>query len=154
MVKPQLQSREKADKATIQQVCSVAPGLHHILVLVNLFPSGHHLDKWSLKLQKSLYGSRYAPHHWYEHLRSKLIQGLWCTQSKCNQCLFYGQDILIGIYVDDVIVVARTKNTLNDFIQHLRNIGFSLTHEGTLAEYLGINIRDKPNGTFDLMQLM
>jgi hypothetical protein len=49
--------------------------------------------------------------------------------------------------------VGPTKDALENFIQRLRDIGFSLTHDGSLAEYLGVTItRDKSNGTFELTQ--
>jgi Reverse transcriptase (RNA-dependent DNA polymerase) len=58
-----------------------------------------------------------------------------------------------GIYVDDVILIGPSKTAINTFIQCLRDVGFALTHEGNLAEYLGVHItHDKTKGTFELTQ--
>jgi hypothetical protein len=55
-------------------------------------------EKMCLRLVKSLYGLSVAPQLWFEHLRDNLT-ALGLTQSKHDQCLFYGSDIMVGATV-------------------------------------------------------
>jgi hypothetical protein len=109
-------------------------------------------ERTCLRLVKSLYGLSVAPRLWFEHLRDNLI-ALGLTQSKHDQCLFYGSDIMVGCYCDDVVVVARDEAAVSKFLANLKNRGFEFTKEEGLFKYLGIKLtRDDTAGTFTLTQ--
>jgi hypothetical protein len=79
--------------------------------------------------------------------------GIGLTQSKHDQCLFYGSDIMVGCYCDDVVVVAQDEAAVSKFLANLKGRGFEYTKEEGLIEYLGIKLtRDDSAGTFTLTQ--
>ena len=105
-----------------------------------------------LRLKKSLYGLAVAPRLWFEHLRDALLS-LGLRQSEFDPCLFYGSDILFGCFVDDGVIVAKSPAVAAKFIAKLEAMGFELTQEESLCEYLGINLtRDNNKRTFTLTQ--
>jgi hypothetical protein len=105
-----------------------------------------------LRLKKSLYGLSEAPRLWFQHL-TKALLSLGLKQSEFDSCLFYGKDILVGFHVDDAILVAKTPTAIDKLIEDLESIGFELTKEESLCDYLGIKMaRDDKKGTITLTQ--
>ncbi|WVZ76915.1 hypothetical protein U9M48_024833, partial [Paspalum notatum var. saurae] len=91
------------------------------------------------KLQKALYGLKQAPRAWYERLRKFLVdQGF--QMGSVDNTLFllkHGKYLLIvQIYVDDII-----------FVQHMSR-EFEMSMMGELQFFLGLQIRQTPQGTF------
>ena len=61
-----------------------------------------HRSDYVLKLEKILYGLKQASYNWSELLKSGLIQ-LGFTQSKVDPCLYFKDDVICAIYIDDTI---------------------------------------------------
>ena len=102
--------------------------------------------------QRSLYGLSVAPRLWFEHLRDLLLS-IGLVQSTFDQCLFYGQDMICGVFVDDLAVISKTSKIVDLFVAKLRSLGCELTKEDSLCEYLGIKlVRNNQAGTFTLTQ--
>jgi hypothetical protein len=97
-------------------------------------------DGMCLCLVKSLYGLLVAPRLWFEHLQDGLL-AIGLIQSKYNQCLFYGADILVACYSDDLPIVAKNEAAVERFLSALRGHGFEFTKEEGLFEYLGIKLK-------------
>jgi hypothetical protein len=118
-------------------------------------PRGFHSLKghnMCLELKKSLYGLSVAPRLWFEHLKRALLK-LGLKQSAHDSCLFYGKDLFMCCFVDDNIFVAKSIKLVDVFIAKLRAMGFELTKEDSLCEYLGIKmVRNETKGTITLTQ--
>ena len=117
-------------------------------------PRGFHANKGDmcLRLKKSLYGLTVAPRLWFEHLKSALVK-LGLKQSCFDPCLFYGRDLIMCCFVDDTVYVAKSSQVVDAFIAKLRAMGFELTKEDSLYEYLGIKMeRNERDGTIKLSQ--
>ena len=56
------------------------------------------------------------------------------------------------VYVDDVIAVSRESKVLDKLVSNLQKKEFVLTKDGTLNKYLGVNVKYKKNGSFELIQ--
>ena len=56
-----------------------------------------------------------------------------------DPCVFYKEDMIVLVYVDNMIAVARDNKQIEDPVESLRkgNEHFKLTSEGKLDEYLG-----------------
>jgi hypothetical protein len=54
-------------------------------------------------------------------------------------------------FVDDCILIAKEKQTIDDMIKDLSN-DYSITDEGTLATYLGIQFDKLPDGSYNAVQ--
>ena len=65
-------------------------------------------------------------------------QGL--VPSKLDPCLFVGKFMVVVIYVDDLLIYAKTTTEIDTLISHLRAAGICIRCEGTAEGFLGVNI--------------
>ena len=73
-------------------------------------------------------------------------------QSTQDPCLFYGKDVILALYVDDVCLIGKSKKRLDEVVKALAETS-DLTDEGTLHEYLGVTInRHEDSNQFELTQ--
>ena len=104
-----------------------------------------------LKLLKNLYGLRDAGLTWFQHLTEGLTS-MGFTATSSDPCIFTrGSDIII-LYVDDCVIISRTKKQTEAIYKQLEDRKFKVTDEGTMEEYLGIQIDSKKDGTFRMSQ--
>ncbi len=103
-----------------------------------------------LKLIKNLYGQKQAGRVWNQHLHDKLINLGW-EQSKADECLYYKNDVLFIVYVDDGILVSPTKCHIDDELNIFQQ-NFNISIEGTLADYVGVNIEKLDDNTINMTQ--
>jgi len=66
-------------------------------------------------------------------------------------CLFYSNDIVILIYVDDTLFIAKSQSSLNDILSALKRI-FHLTEESDIHTFLGINFTTTSEENITLTQ--
>ena len=86
-----------------------------------------------LKLNKSLYDLKQAPLLWFEKLKKSLLDRGF-SQSKQDPCLFLRKGMTAVIYVDDVLIFAKTEKEIIDFVENLRK-DFDLKLEGTVSRF-------------------
>ena len=91
-----------------------------------------------LRLKKSLYGLRTAPRLWHKHLRVALLKELGFKVSAFDPCLYYRNDVLAILYVDDLGLAFSSEAVLEDMLVTLKSLGFEYTRKGTFSEFLGI----------------
>ena len=102
--------------------------------------------QYCLKLQKSLYGHRSAPLLWFNH-SSDAFKKLGLVQSKHDECLWFGEDIMVVQYVDDCGISAPNQARIDKFVNDLRDLGFELTQEQSFEAFLGIKFEKLPDGS-------
>ena len=107
---------------------------------------GKHGKEGCLRLLRSLYGSRFAPRNWYQHLRKALLH-LGFTESSTDPCLLYKKDIIMVLYVDDAGIAAPSRNIIDEFVQQLKDLDFDLDIEDDFNSYLGIGIEEFQDGS-------
>ena len=103
-----------------------------------------------LKLLMSLYGLRQAGKNWFLCLKASLLHRGF-VQSQIDPCLFYSATVVIIVYVDDAILCGLNQHDINQVIESIKS-DFKLTDEGDFHTYLGINMRNNLNGTYELIQ--
>jgi hypothetical protein len=104
-------------------------------------------------LLRALYGLKQSPYLWYEELRAHLqtLDFLPCLN---DICVFRHTQsgVMIVIYVDDMLVIAKTKEQVDRAAQLLQN-KFKMRSLGPIHYYLGMRIiRDRPNRELLLLQ--
>ena len=74
------------------------------------------------------------------------------TQSEADPCMFLKKDMVVVLYVDDIIVVE--KQEIEDLYLSLKegNEHFKLTKEGKIDKYLGVELVDTGQGSFEARQ--
>ncbi|KAI3821387.1 hypothetical protein L1987_08954 [Smallanthus sonchifolius] len=101
-------------------------------------------------LDKALYGLHQAPRAWYETLSGYLHTKNF-RRGAIDQTLFIkdegGEILLVQIYVDDIIFGSTRKKLCKDF-EVLMHSKFELSSMGELNFFLGLQVKQVPNGIF------
>jgi len=100
---------------------------------------------------KNLYGGKDAGRQWNTYLTDKLKK-IGFKQSKYDQCLFFKGQVIYVLYTDDSILAGPNKEELDQVIADIKKQGLKITDEGTIADFLGVNIQKKEDGSFHLTQ--
>ena len=72
-------------------------------------------------------------------------------QSKIDPYLFLKKDVILVMYVDDCLLFACKLETLDILITSLQQ-EFTLTDEGDVGAFLGLDIKQNEKGQLELMQ--
>ena len=87
-----------------------------------------------MQLNKALYGLKHAPRAWYSRLSSRLKE-LEFVPSQADTSLFiYGHSghiIYMLIYVDDIIIVSSSVQTIEELLKQLHK-DFAIKDMGDL----------------------
>ena len=97
------------------------------------------------KLFKALYGLKQAPRAWYDRLKNFLLENDF-SMGKVDTTLFVkhkNKDILVQIYVDDIIFGSTNELLCKEFSSCMSN-EFEMSMMGELKYFLGLQI--KQNG--------
>ncbi len=78
-----------------------------------------------LKLLANIYGQKQAGRIWNNHLTTKL-QEINFKQSLINSCIFYQDDAMFFVYVDDGIFRGSSEEQLRGIINKLQNFKLSI----------------------------
>ena len=117
-------------------------------------PKGYKSTKGTnccLRLVKSLCGHVAAPKLWFNH-SSKAFTTLGLKQSSYDECLWYGDNIMVVQHVDDCGISAPTQQMIDTFVKRLRDYGLELTQEGAFEEFLGIKFKYRKDGSVECTQ--
>ncbi len=105
------------------------------------------------KLKRALYGLRQSPRLWHRTLQQALSE-MGFTALKADSCVMVrgeGKDkIVLGIYVDDILVVGAQVASIERFKQAVRH-KFSITDGGAADFLLGISILRGDDGAVNAM---
>jgi hypothetical protein len=104
-----------------------------------------------LKIHKNLYGGKAAGRIWNQYFVKKLTK-VGFTQSKIDECVFYCGKVIYVLYTDDSILAGPSEKEIHRIIQRLRDVKLNLTIEGTLTDFLGVNIDRRDDGTIHMSQ--
>ena len=100
-----------------------------------------------LKLLRNLYGQKQAGRVWNEYLVEKLLS-IGFSQSLIDECVFYRDDVIFIVYVDDGIFLGKSDSQLANIVTELRNIGLDVEDQGHPADYVGVNIKQLNDGSY------
>ena len=104
-----------------------------------------------LKLLKNLYGLKDAGRTWFEHL-SEGLTDMGFIPTASDPCIFIQNSNIIILYVDDCVIISKTKQDADKVFEELEKRKFKLTDEGTMEEYLGIQIDHNNDGSYRMSQ--
>ncbi|KAL7479730.1 hypothetical protein ACHAW6_008691 [Cyclotella cf. meneghiniana] len=104
-----------------------------------------------LQLLANLYGQKQAGRVWNQYLVNKL-ESIGFTQSRIDECVFYRDDIIFIVYVDDGIFLGTSDDQLSHVIKELTDIGLQVEDQGHPADYVGVNINRLPDGSYKFSQ--
>ena len=91
-------------------------------------PKGFQEDGKVYKLKKSLYDLKQAPRNFFQHLKSNLEAIGFEQQIHIDPCLFISPTAICLVYVDDMLLYARSQQDIDKVIRKLQVDG-SMTLE-------------------------
>ena len=95
---------------------------------------------WLLEVLKNVYGGKDARCEWYLYL-CKILEEVGIAKSKINDCLFYNGKVMFVLHTDDSIMAGPDEAEIETIIAQMKETGLQLTVDGTLADFLGVNIQ-------------
>jgi hypothetical protein len=104
-----------------------------------------------LKLLANIYRQKQAGCVWNNYLVTKLWE-INFKQSLIGDCVFYLDNVIFIVYVDDGIFLGPLDQQLRDIINELRNIKLSIEDQGHPADYVRVSIKKLKNGVIELTQ--
>ena len=103
------------------------------------------------KLKKTLYGLKQAPRAWHMKLTEKL-EGMGFTCSTADPGLYCAEEVLLMVYVDDLLLVGNDAEKVRDIKNALLS-EFEGRDLGATNQFLGIKIRrNRQNNTVFISQ--
>eukprot|EP00957_Ditylum_brightwellii_P091571 6972353-Ditylum_brightwellii.AAC.1 len=88
---------------------------------VSMTVDGGDTYKYVLRLNKSIYGLKQSSLNWVELLSGALQKkGRDFKPSQVDPCLFIRKDIVVPTYVDDVMIIGTTEQSISCFIKSLK----------------------------------
>ena len=118
------------------------------LLFMRAFPRSRCPPGYCFKLLKSVYGLRQGPADWYSALCSALLE-MGFEQAVKDQCIFYKQGIIISFYVDDLFLVGRSIEIMEEHLELLAE-HFEVKVNNDLGDYLGVQITRDSMGSYHL----
>ncbi|CAM8982133.1 unnamed protein product [Rhodiola kirilowii] len=111
--------------------------------------SSKHKERYSLNLERSLYGLKQSGRMWYNRLSEYLFQKGYVNDPLCP-CVFIKKTtsgcVIIAVYVDDLNIIGTSKEIL-EVISYLKK-EFEMKDLGKTKYCLGLQIEHLQNGIF------
>ena len=105
-----------------------------------------------LKMHRNIYGQRQAGRVWNKYLHRILVEELKFEQSKIDECVYYRGGLIYLLYTDDSILASKDKSEIEVAIQDIERAGLKITIEGSLKDFLGVNISAREGGEVHMTQ--
>ncbi|KAL7475419.1 hypothetical protein ACHAW6_001329 [Cyclotella cf. meneghiniana] len=94
-----------------------------------------------LAANKHMYVHQPAPYYFFTYLKDRLeFKELDLKQSACNPCLFVGHDVVVVVYVEEILLFAKDNNKIQRVVNTLEVKGIAIHQEGTAEGFLDIDI--------------
>ena len=102
-----------------------------------------------MQLKKNLYGGIESAQTWNNHLHERLTKSMGLTQSSIDPCVYFNDDrtVIIMIYVDDALLLARDDSLREHYDQQLINL-YNIKCNGPLKHFLGVEYSKDGNNLF------
>jgi histone deacetylase 1/2 len=106
--------------------------------------------RYALQLKKNLYGQKQAGRVWNKYL-TKLMLDAGFIQSEVDECMFYFNDCIVLIYVDDTLICGPQQTQVDHVVAVLATL-FDVEDQGDINDYLGVKLTKLQDGKFMLTQ--
>jgi len=106
-------------------------------------------------LNKALYGLKQAGRLWYKEINNTLINKLGFNKTYADSNIYYkiinvNEKVIIGLYVDDMIVIVNLSNIQNT-IKEIKYV-YSVSKSEEIDSILGIKITKTNIGEYTMNQ--
>jgi hypothetical protein len=104
-----------------------------------------------LKLEKNIYSQKQTGCMWNSFLMDKLTS-IGFTTTLIDDCIFFHDDIIFVVYVDDGIFLGNNDLKLQEVIKEIHDLGLNIEDQGYSADYVGVNIKKLKDGSHEFIQ--
>jgi hypothetical protein len=104
-----------------------------------------------LQLLMNIYGQKQAGRVWNEYLVDKL-DSIGFKPSLIDSSVFYRDDVIFMVYVDNGIFLGNNDTQLQDAIKELQGLGLNIEDQGHPADYVGVNISKLQDRSYKFTQ--
>jgi hypothetical protein len=104
-----------------------------------------------LKLIANIYRQKQAGRVRNSHLVTKLRE-INFKQSLIDDCVFYQDNVIFIVYVNDGVFLGPLDQQLHDIINELCNLKLSIEEQGHSADYVGVSTKKLKNSVIELTQ--
>ncbi|KAL7460192.1 hypothetical protein ACHAXS_000655, partial [Conticribra weissflogii] len=94
--------------------------------------------------QMQLHRQKQAGRVWNQYLVKKL-HSIGFKKSKVGECVFYCNDVLKVVYVNDGIFLGKSDKQLESTIHKIKSKGINMEDQKYPADYVGMNIHKHAN---------
>ena len=97
------------------------------------------------KLQKAMYGLKQAARCWNNTL-TKILKDLGLAQFQSEECIYAskGNNLIVGAYVDDLLIISDSDDVIANFKKRLIE-KVLVTDNGELTKFVGIDVKRSEN---------
>ncbi len=74
------------------------------------------------------------------------------TTSLIDDCVFFRNDIIIIVYVDNGIFLGSKDLQLQEVIKEIQNLGLNIENQGHPTDYVGVNIKKLKDRSYEFTQ--
>jgi len=99
----------------------------------------------------NIYSQKQAGCVWYLHLVKKL-KNIGFIQLTTNPCIIVRKNCIYVLYTDDSILTRPQCTELLKVVEDMKAAGLKIIVKGTIANFLGVNIKRDIQGNIHLMQ--
>lgn len=103
-------------------------------------------SKFVCMLNKSMYGLPQSAKNWNDELDTTLQSKLGMTRSQYDACVYFRQNLIIGMHVDDFIVIGL-KPEVDSFKKQLHK-SYGIKELGQVRRLLSLNVNFSGNQMF------
>jgi hypothetical protein len=69
-----------------------------------------------------------------------------------DDCVFFHNDFIVIVYVDNGIFLGNDDSKLQDAIKEIQDLGHNIEDQGHPADYVGVNIKKLQDGSYEFTQ--
>ncbi|KAL7504573.1 hypothetical protein ACHAXN_003749 [Cyclotella atomus] len=107
--------------------------------------------KHVLKLLANLYCQKQAGRVWNGYMVEKLCS-IGFESSLIDECVFYHDDVIFIVYVDDGILISGDNDAITRAIRDITESGLEIEDQGHPSDYVGVSIKKHQNGYYEFTQ--
>ncbi|UYV83970.1 hypothetical protein LAZ67_X000731 [Cordylochernes scorpioides] len=101
-------------------------------------------------LKKSIYGLKQSGHEWKEKL-DQILTSIGLERSRMDPCVYFSKDIILGVYVDDLLVTTSSVESYVKFKSSIQR-EVDIKDLGEVSDLLSVRIKRNKDSNLELDQ--
>ncbi|UYV81671.1 hypothetical protein LAZ67_20001885 [Cordylochernes scorpioides] len=101
-------------------------------------------------LKKSIYGLKQSGHEWNEKL-DQILTSIGLERSRMDPCVYFSKDIILGVYVDDLLVTTSSVEAYVKFKSSIQR-EVDIKDLGEVSDLLSVRIKRNKESNLELDQ--